>query len=227
VNVDAISFDFYNTLATNRDGRGRGSRLMEYLEQHGFECDPWNHEVLYDVFEHHLQEYDPDGSAQVKHEYYCVLSRRVFERLNVRAPVTAAFDHAPALWKILGPSSFELFPEADAVVRKVKEAGLRTAVVSNWQGGLVHFCVELGLHSVDHVVASADFGAAKPDAAIFLEACRRLGTDPGRTLHVGDTVLDDLAGARRAGLRAVLIDRSGSTRSADTITQLDGILALL
>lgn len=227
MNFDAISFDFYNTLATNRDGRGRGSRLMEYLERHGFASDPWDHEVLYGVFEHHLQEYDPDGSAQVKHEYYCAIARRVFERLNVRAPVSAAFDHAAALWRILGPSSFEVFSEAKTVIRKAKEAGLGTAVVSNWQSGLVHFCVELGLRSVDHVVASADFGAAKPDPAIFLEACRRLGTDAGRTLHVGDTVLDDLEGARGAGLRAVLIDRSGSTKSADTITQLDEILALL
>lgn len=227
--IDAVCFDFYNTLAANRDEGGRGGRVIEYLAQHGLESDPWTHQVLYDIFEPHLHEYSPGHSPEVRHAYYCQLAARLFERLNVRAPAHAAQQHASALWNILGPSAFIVFPEVPAVLRRVKEAGFRTAVVSNWMCGLTHFCAELGLGDcLDHVISSADFGAAKPDPAIFVEACRLLGTAPARTLHVGDTMLDDVEGARAAGLRAVLLDRSKlPDRPRESVSSLEGILDVL
>ncbi len=82
------------------------------------------------------------------------------------------------------------------------------ALVSNWQCGLAHFCADLGIGDLlDHVIASAEIGFAKPEPEIFHEACRRLGVPPERTLHVGDSIVDDLEGARHAGLQAVLVKR--------------------
>ncbi|MGH7502368.1 MAG: HAD family hydrolase [Longimicrobiales bacterium] len=206
--IDAVCFDFYNTLATHRDGRGRGKRLMAYFETHGLESDPWEHQVLYDVFEPHAREYSPTLSREARHAYHCRLAKRVFDRLNVRAPGSVAIEHAAGLWDALGPTSLVLFPDVATVLRSIKDAGMATAVVSNWHCGLAHFCVELGIgDQLDHVLASAEVGAAKPDPEIFAEACRRLGTSPARTLHVGDTILDDVEGAKRAGLQAVLVRR--------------------
>jgi putative hydrolase of the HAD superfamily len=59
----------------------------------------------------------------------------------------------------------------------------------------------------DAVLASAEVASQKPDPGIFLEACRRLGVLPHRTLHVGDSVVDDIEGARNAGLQALLVRR--------------------
>ena len=227
---DAVCFDFYNTLATHHEGRGRGKHLMEYLHLHGLESDPWAHQVLFDVFEPHAREYSPAHSPEVKHAYHCRLALRVFERLNVRAPKEVVAEHASAIWDILGPAAFTVFPESIAVLNRVKLSGLGTAVISNWQCGLSHFCAELGLRgSLDHVLSSAEFGAAKPDPAIFMEACRMLGTTPARTLHVGDTFVDDIEGAKAAGFRAVLIDRSeqSTETSAERISSLEEILPLL
>lgn len=56
-------------------------------------------------------------------------------------------------------------------------------------------------------LGAREFGAAKPDAGIFHEACRRLGVAPQDVLHVGDHPEMDAAGAMRAGLRACWIDR--------------------
>ncbi len=56
------------------------------------------------------------------------------------------------------------------------------------------------------VVVSADVGAIKPDPAIFRAAERALGmanAPVGSILHVGDDPRADVAGARRAGWRAV------------------------
>jgi putative hydrolase of the HAD superfamily len=60
-------------------------------------------------------------------------------------------------------------------------------------------------------VAAHQLGVAKPDSAIFLEACRLLGVAPEDAVYVGDDVLLDVQGAQRAGLRAVWMNRTGSS----------------
>lgn len=206
--VDGITFDFYNTLVRHRTGQGRGASLMDYLEGHGLESDPWEHQVLYDVFEPHALEYPLGGSPREKQTYLERFAERVFRRLNVRAAVGAAAEHAAAVWKRLGPGAFAVFPEVQEVLRGLRARGLRLAVVSNWQCGLGYFCTELGLGGrFDHVLASAEVGAAKPDPAIFADACDRLGLPPKRALHVGDSPIDDVQGATEAGLQAILLRR--------------------
>lgn len=61
-----------------------------------------------------------------------------------------------------------------------------------------------------HHVCSRDVGAAKPDPRIFLAAASRLGVAAHEVLHVGDDPALDVAGARRAGLRAAWINRHGA-----------------
>ena len=56
-------------------------------------------------------------------------------------------------------------------------------------------------------LGAREFGSAKPDPGIFLEACRRLGIAPQDVLHVGDHPQMDVAGAANAGLRSCWIDR--------------------
>lgn len=51
-------------------------------------------------------------------------------------------------------------------------------------------------------LSASDFGAAKPDPAIFLAACSALELPPAAVLHIGDDAHADVIGARRAGLRA-------------------------
>ena len=58
-----MTFDFYNTLVCHRSGHGRGRALMEYLGEQGLSSDPWEHQVLYDLFARHDAEYGPQLSA--------------------------------------------------------------------------------------------------------------------------------------------------------------------
>jgi putative hydrolase of the HAD superfamily len=57
------------------------------------------------------------------------------------------------------------------------------------------------------IVVSDAFGLRKPRAEIFGEVVTRLGVTPGETLHVGDSLRADVAGAARAGLRTAWITR--------------------
>jgi HAD superfamily hydrolase (TIGR01458 family) len=70
-------------------------------------------------------------------------------------------------------------------------------------------------------VAALEYAAAteatlvgKPSAAFFAAAARSLGLPPAAIAMVGDDVDGDVAGAQRAGLRAVLV-RTGKYRSGD------------
>ncbi|MES2151537.1 MAG: HAD family hydrolase [Pseudomonadota bacterium] len=62
-------------------------------------------------------------------------------------------------------------------------------------------------HHFSVSVAAHQFGSAKPEAAIFHEACRRLDLAPADCLYVGDDLLLDVQAAQRAGLRAVWLKR--------------------
>ncbi|MEO7326111.1 MAG: HAD family hydrolase [Dokdonella sp.] len=64
-----------------------------------------------------------------------------------------------------------------------------------------------------HCISAREFGVAKPDVAIFRDACARLGMAPENVLHVGDDPLLDVVGARAAGLRTAWLNRTGATWS--------------
>ena len=65
-------------------------------------------------------------------------------------------------------------------------------------------------------LAAGQFGSAKPDPAIFHAACRALGVAPHEAVYVGDDLLLDVAGAQRAGLRAVWLRREGACAQPQT-----------
>lgn len=80
-------------------------------------------------------------------------------------------------------------------------------------------------HHFQVSVAAHQFGCAKPEPAIFHAACRELGVAPGEALYVGDDVLLDVQAAQRAGLRAVWLNRTGSTRHLEHGVTPDAVAA--
>ena len=160
--VEAVTFDFFNTLVFHREGRGRGRLLIEYLQAHGLRPTPWEHGVLYEIFEGHDTEYSSDAPEDKRDEYYALIAQRVFARLGVPASTEEASRHASSLWQILGPACFDVFPDALEALKILRAEGYPLAIISNWQCGLRHFCGELGLSEYfDHIRGSADLGVAK------------------------------------------------------------------
>jgi FMN hydrolase / 5-amino-6-(5-phospho-D-ribitylamino)uracil phosphatase len=74
-------------------------------------------------------------------------------------------------------------------------------------------------------VAAHQLGYAKPDPAIFRAACDELGVAPQEAVYVGDDVLLDVRGAQQAGLRAVWLNRTGSTSHLEHAVVPDAICA--
>jgi HAD superfamily hydrolase (TIGR01509 family) len=86
----------------------------------------------------------------------------------------------------------------------LRQRGVRLGVISNCCAEDVAAWSQSALAArVDCALFSFDVGLAKPDARIFLEAARRLGVAAADTWFVGDGADEELAGAERAGLRAL------------------------
>lgn len=105
---------------------------------------------------------------------------------------------------------FRAYEDALPSLMRLRELGLRLVCVSNWDYALPMVLDEVGLSvALDSVVTSAGVGARKPDPAIFEAALEVAGCTAAEALHVGDSPDEDVAGARAAGIRALLIDRCG------------------
>jgi HAD superfamily hydrolase (TIGR01509 family) len=98
-------------------------------------------------------------------------------------------------------------PEAQALVRQLNYEGLPVIIITDtsrsgsaWKS----FLEGAGGVRLAHVIASTDVGACKPDPRIFAEAARRAGVPASKILHVGDSWVWDVEGARRSGMGAAL-----------------------
>lgn len=82
-------------------------------------------------------------------------------------------------------------------------------------------------HHFKVALAASHFGKAKPDPAIFLAACDALGVAPAEAIYVGDDLRLDVEGAQKAGLRAVWMNRTGSSAHLEAGIVPDAICSSL
>ncbi|MEO7064640.1 MAG: HAD-IA family hydrolase [Dokdonella sp.] len=78
-------------------------------------------------------------------------------------------------------------------------------------------------HHFAHCISARECGVAKPAAAIFHDACARLGLAPENVLHVGDDALLDVIGAHDAGLRTAWLNRRGAHWPDDSDAARPGV----
>ena len=105
---------------------------------------------------------------------------------------------------------FRPYPDAPAALECLRGAGLRRVVVSNWDVSLHAVLVRTGLaRLVSGAITSAELGACKPSPAIFRHALTIAGVPARHAVMVGNSVAEDVDGARAAGVAPVLLARDG------------------
>jgi putative hydrolase of the HAD superfamily len=115
----------------------------------------------------------------------------------VRAAMVAALRFSP-------------FPDASPCLQALRAAGMACVAASNWDSTLPATLARIGLLPLlDAVITSAEVGRAKPDPEIFRAAAAAAGCAPTAAVCVGDSLEHDVAGARAAGMRAILLSRDG------------------
>lgn len=100
----------------------------------------------------------------------------------------------------------EPYPDAIAVLTRLRAHGIATGVVSVNDERLLQACVDAcGLRAhLDLVLSSEAVRSCKPQPAMFLRALELLGVDALDTVFVGDMPEMDVVGAARVGMRTVL-----------------------
>lgn len=170
----------------------------------------------------------PAAIADLERAWWKALVRRVFEpwdgfqRFDDYFAELFAYFAQPAAWL--------LYPEADETLSALKRRGMILGVISNFDSRLIGILEGLGVaHCFEHIFVSSRVGHAKPDREIFQKAVERHRLEAADALHVGDSEEKDLHGANAAGLKGVLVERSGETNSnlSPRITSLKGLLSLL
>lgn len=98
------------------------------------------------------------------------------------------------------------------------------AVTNNVEGYQRQKLSAVGLDRVAVVIGSDTAGAPKPDARSYLAGVAALGTAAHLTLMVGDNPEHDVAGARLAGLPALLVDRFDRFPGQESVSGLTPVV---
>ena len=118
-------------------------------------------------------------------------------------------------------SAWEVFADVIPALDSLARDGARLGIVSNWDSRLPEVLDLLELSSRFEVVGVSHLeGVEKPNPVLFHRVLQRMGARPHEALHVGDVPGLDLAGARAAGVDAVLIDRKGVSDVRGRLTDL-------
>jgi putative hydrolase of the HAD superfamily len=166
----------------------------------------------------------PELDARERGWWFRVVEQVFHGRLS-EAQLGLFFD---ALYELFRrPDPWRVFPDVRPALERLGSAGYRLGVVSNFDSRLDEVLSGLGIAGYfEHVVVSSRTGAAKPDAAIFRRALELFGVASASAWHVGDTPGEDVAGARSAGIRAVLLDRLGRYTDRDAPERVGSLTEL-
>jgi putative hydrolase of the HAD superfamily len=175
--------------------RRSGVDVGDEAAQRGFDAE------IAHYLANHMRGGDPAGLELLRDE--CAEAMRV-------AIGRDELDHPTVLAALLAALEFEPFEDVVPTLEELRARGLRLVVVSDWDCSLPRWLERAGLGGlVDGAVSSAAVGAAKPAVAVFEAGLELAGCDAAEAVHVGDSVEKDVAGARAAGLRAILVQRHG------------------
>ncbi|MFJ5956567.1 HAD family hydrolase [Paenarthrobacter sp. NPDC092416] len=133
---------------------------------------------------------------------------------------------------ILDPANYTEYPDVLPCLENLRDNHRVRAIglLSNFDPWLRDILDLLGLtHYFDHISISGETGYAKPDPQAVFDAASALDSELENTVLVGDSMVVDGGAARAAGIRLILIDRTGTISYPDTtvinnLEQVPGVL---
>jgi HAD superfamily hydrolase (TIGR01509 family) len=186
----AVLFDFFGTLTRSVQ---RGSAHLSTAELLG--CPS---ETLVEVLDRTFYQRATGllGNAEATMRWVCAQAGVHPSDSALRAAVASRHRAVRA--------DTRLRVEAVPTLAALRQRGVRTGLISDCTHELPAFLPRLAVAPLlDVRVFSVQVGRCKPDPALYLAACWRLGLRPEDCLYVGDGGSQELTGARRAGMTAV------------------------
>ena len=108
------------------------------------------------------------------------------------------------------PHKIHVYPDTVPTLEWLKEEGYGLGVITS---GPEYQRLKLRIAGLDKyfnvIVTRDDVGAIKPEAKIFLYALEALGVTGAESAMIGDSLSQDVYGAKNVGMTAIWINRNG------------------
>ena len=208
--VLAIFFDMGDTLVF--DDPPLPLRLRSALQALGLPVDEARYLGAYRIGEAYAAKQYVRGIPWEDPESLSEALRLILNALDLPLPdlseLTMRFATIPYTRKV--------HPEALDLLADLKERGFILGGISDWEATLPELLSELGIAPyLDALAVSETVGVTKPDPRLFQEALRQAKIAPENSLHIGDWLELDVAGAKAAGMSALLFDWAGRCPDAE------------
>jgi HAD superfamily hydrolase (TIGR01662 family) len=182
----------------------RGEGYRAFCARYGIDVDPATFDAAVAAAAPLLDQpedaiYDPD--------VFIAYTSRIIEGMGGRGQqLDACSREIYVEWAAC--HHFELYDDVPDVLRTLVDAGIRVGLISNTQRCLTSFQSHFELQGlIAGTVSSFEHGRMKPHPSIFEAALARVGANAADAVMVGDSLRQDVEGALRAGMRAILLHR--------------------
>ncbi len=185
--------------------RFQASGYHEFCARHGIEVDPALFDRAVSAAASGLDTRDDLYDAQLYVDY----TRRIIEGMGGRgAAVETVAREIYDEWAAC--SHFTMYDDVPDVLRLLHASGVKLGLISNSHRCLASFEAHFELRGLFAVtVSSIEHGYMKPHRSIFEAALSGADVSASESIMVGDSLTHDVDGARRLGMRGVLVARSG------------------
>jgi len=219
--IRAVTFDFGGTLATGKlDVETYREGLLNYLHSLGYGISGAS---LREAISGMLSKLERVQAKNLELKFEEVYAG-VLSKLDI-PPREEFVDHIYQLYSENFHS--EIVPGAERVL-EVLHTKYKLAVVSNATSNLCRRILkENGLDKFFQVIViSRDLGIRKPDPRIFRYTLEKLQVKPDEAVHMGDSVEEDIIGAKRTGMRAIWIKDEDEENSGEADRVIHAITEL-
>jgi putative hydrolase of the HAD superfamily len=166
-----------------------------------------------------------EGQIEFGKDFWIKWNLKVLERLGIEENREFLAKKIDELW--WEHADLKVYPEVMETLVRLKAKSVKTGVVTNGlKSDFQQILGKLRLTDCFDVVVGVDTcNKGKPDSEIFLYVLDKLRVHPREAVFIGDSIKYDYEGAKRAGLRPLIIDREGETsKSVETIRSLTEVL---
>lgn len=226
--LEAVTFDYWNTLCWEERGHLRGLRIEAWaglLEEAGFACE---RSLLDAVFDESWQRYVEHWTSNQQYQSVRA-AEEMLERLGFDVPANVRHELIESFSNAGAQGTLHLTDGIEECLRTLKGAGLKLGIICDvgmTASTILRAHLERNgvLDLFDHWSFSDDVGHYKPAREIFEHALAGLGgIAPAAAAHVGDIRRTDIAGAQAMGMLAV---RYTGISDDETQTSPEGDLVL-
>jgi FMN phosphatase YigB (HAD superfamily) len=197
LNFKAVLFDLHDTLAYLENPL-RSEEVSDFLLRHGYEVYPQS----WDAASHYVGMVDYPKHGYSNRQAFL---KQILRRLDVEVD-SIALEKLVQLYDCR--NHYSLFSDAAPAVRKAKQLGLKTAIVTTIPDFAFSSAIMPIRDYFDTVMTGRRASCEKSNPSMHKQTLEELETIPEQAIMIGDELLVDIKIPKRLGMHTILLDRS-------------------